>query len=338
MNKNTLLENNRLILVSLFCFSLVILVFSGCNNKPDVSKIEIDNVTIYRFDSVMKNLDTVNFRSDLENCCNGYGIFIDGDLNDTNYIHTMKQFITDSINQKFIHDVSKEFKSLKKIELNLENVFRYTKLYFPNFIQPTVYSYVSGGAIMNPVIYNGKELIISLDCFLGTNYYLYKRMGIPEYIAYNLRPDNIAKKVSETIISSFIEPTSNDATVLDVMLYYGKILYLTHLLIPNSSESIIMGYSDSQNHWCKMNEGLIWSTTVQKDVLFSKDYKVIRDYVLDAPFTKTLTQGSPGRVGQWVGLQIIKRYVDKSNCSIEELIKEKNASKILSVAKYKPKI
>lgn len=338
MNKDKSFETNILTFVVLLYSSLLILVFSGCNKKPDVSKIDIEKVKIHRFDSLMRNFDTVNFKRSLESCCNGYGIFIDGDLNDSNYIHTMKRFITDSINQKFIHDVGKEFNSLKDIELDLCNVFKYTKFYFPNFTQPTVYSYVSGGAIMNPIMYNGKELIISLDCFLGSNYYLYKRMGIPEYVTYNLRPDNIAKKVAETIISSFVKPTSNDATVLDVMLYYGKILYLTHLLIPDSSEAIIMGYSDSQNNWCKMNEGLIWSTTVQKDVLFSKDYKIVRNYVLDAPFTKTLTQDSPGRVGQWVGLQIIKKYVENSNCSIEELIEEINSSKILSVAKYKPRI
>lgn len=327
----------KTLLSCILCIAQCI-IFIGCNNKPDLSDIEVRTVTIHRFDSVVKTLDTVDFKNSLTSCCDGFGIFIDGDLNDTNYIQTMKRFITDTLNQRFMYDVSRRFKSLKITEQEMETMFRYMKYYFPDFTQPAVYSYISGGAINTPILYNGTSLVMSLDCFLSSDYYMYKKMGIPEYIAYKLNPENIVKRSAEAIITSFMEPVSNSATVLDMILYHGKILYITHLVIPNATEACIMDYTDSQNKWCEINEGQIWSGMVQGNILFDKNYKVIRDYVLEAPFTKGFTQESPGRVGQWVGLQIIDKYMKNSGCTVEELIKEQDASRILSISKYKPKI
>ena len=50
-----------------------------------------------------------------------------------------------------------------------------------------------------------------------------------------------------------------------------------------------------------------------------------------------MPQESPGRIGNWVGWKIVKKYMNKhSNVSLHELMSEKNAQQILSKSGYKP--
>ncbi|MBL7746712.1 MAG: hypothetical protein JNM19_04750, partial [Chitinophagaceae bacterium] len=72
--------------------------------------------------------------------------------------------------------------------------------------------------------------------------------------------------------------------------------------------------------------------------LHSLTPSVLQTYIGESPFTQGLSQeDSPGNIGQWIGWQIIKKYVSKNpNLTPEELMKTE-AKKILDEAKYKPK-
>jgi uncharacterized protein YjaZ len=57
----------------------------------------------------------------------------------------------------------------------------------------------------------------------------------------------------------------------------------------------------------------------------------------DGPFTSEISQDSPGRLGIWVGWQIVDSYMrNNENVSIQELINEGDAQKILEQSFYKP--
>jgi uncharacterized protein YjaZ len=64
---------------------------------------------------------------------------------------------------------------------------------------------------------------------------------------------------------------------------------------------------------------------------------VMQNYIGEAPFTQSLGPSSPGNIGQWIGWQIVKKFVDKnSSMSVTDVLKT-DSRKILEEAKYKPK-
>lgn len=104
------------------------------------------------------------------------------------------------------------------------------------------------------------------------------------------------------------------------------------------ADSLKTGYTQKQLNWCKQNEGLIWSTIVGNGDINSIDPVTIQTYIGEGPFTQGFSQDySPGNIGQWIGWQIIKKFV-KENPEIKpEEVMKTDSKKILEIAKYKPK-
>ena len=44
----------------------------------------------------------------------------------------------------------------------------------------------------------------------------------------------------------------------------------------------------------------------------------------------------PGRIGRWLGWQIVEAYAEETGASVQAIMSEKDASKILRMSKYKP--
>ena len=61
---------------------------------------------------------------------------------------------------------------------------------------------------------------------------------------------------------------------------------------------------------------------VSKELLYSTDPELIKRFISPAPFSKfylNIDVDSPGQIGQWLGLQIVKAYQMKERKSIVEL-------------------
>ena len=56
----------------------------------------------------------------------------------------------------------------------------------------------------------------------------------------------------------------------------------------------------------------------------------------DAPYTATISTDSPGRLGAWIGWQIVKAYAENTGASFDEIITEVNMQTILKQSKYNP--
>ena len=124
---------------------------------------------------------------------------------------------------------------------------------------------------------------------------------------------------------------------MDNMLFRGKVMYLLSVFMPEEKPENIMGYSAEQWKWAKTNEKQVWGYIIDQKHLFSTDVMLIRKYMNDAPFTAPLSQDSPGRMGTWLGWQIVQSYMNKNpNKSLTDLMKENNYQKILEDSGYRP--
>jgi uncharacterized protein YjaZ len=123
------------------------------------------------------------------------------------------------------------------------------------------------------------------------------------------------------------------------MIYYGKELYLKDLLLPEYTDADKMGYTPTQINWCEENESYMWRYFIEKEMLYSDDQKLKNRFINPAPFSKfylEIDTESPGRVGAWIGWQIVRSYMNNNEVSLPQLL-ETNAKEIFEKSKYKPK-
>jgi uncharacterized protein YjaZ len=73
--------------------------------------------------------------------------------------------------------------------------------------------------------------------------------------------------------------------------------------------------------------------------LYSYDSKLGNRFINPAQFSKfylEIDNESPGRVGAWIGWQIVRSYMKNNEVTVAQLLKT-NAKQIFEKSKYKPK-
>jgi uncharacterized protein YjaZ len=99
-----------------------------------------------------------------------------------------------------------------------------------------------------------------------------------------------------------------------------------------------MGYTKEQLEWCIKNESNIWAFFIEQKLLYSTVVQQYIKYISDGPTTNGLPKESPAKIGAWIGWQIVKAYMNNNPAiTLEQLLKEKDAQKILNNSNYKPK-
>ena len=78
---------------------------------------------------------------------------------------------------------------------------------------------------------------------------------------------------------------------------------------------------------------------MERELLFSTDRKLGPRFLEPAPFSKfrlVLDNESPGRIGRYVGWQIVKAFAQNNNVPLKELLRTPEKI-IFEQANYKPK-
>jgi hypothetical protein len=188
----------------------------------------------------------------------------------------------------------------------------------------------------NKVILNDSMALIAIDNFLGVNHHMYE--GIALYLRQQMELKHLSKELAESFANNQIE-LPEDRTFLAQLIYFGKIQFLKQSILSNYSEYKILGYAPDQLAWAMTNEKEIWNFFISKELLYSTDPELIKRFISPAPFSKfylNIDVDSPGRIGQWLGLQIVKAYQIKEKKSIEELINTPYRE-LFEKSKYKPR-
>lgn len=237
--------------------------------------------------------------------------------------------------QDLYKEVIKKYPTTAKIDKDLEALFQHIQYYFPKYKTPRVIAVISEVDREAKAIYADSIALISLDCYLGKEhpFYVdfsdYQRLGFEEN---QILPDLVTSfsygKISKPL----------DRTLLSIMIYYGKELYLKDKLIPEYSDAAKIGYTEQQLAWCKENEYYMWSYFIENNLLYESNVKNEFRFINEAPFSKfylEIDNESPGRVGQWLGWQIVRSYMENNAVSLDQLLVT-DAKTIFEKSKYKP--
>ena len=232
--------------------------------------------------------------------------------------------------------VTKVFSEIQPLEKKVSRLFKHIKYYFPKTKIPQIITLTNNVDYQIKTVYSDSLLLLSLDTFLGEDHPLYE--GIPNYIRKELDQKYIPSQIVEKF-SSYIMPPPENRTFLAQMLYEGKKMYLQDLLLPDQKDAIKMAYTEEELEWVKENEVYIWQYFIEKQVLYQTDPEWVERFLEPAPFSKfylQLDNESPGRIGRWIGWQIVRKYREQHETTIEDLIKLP-AQQLFNQSKYKPK-
>jgi hypothetical protein len=326
----------------LFPILTLALLITGCNwqknrLKIDVSQIKIADIKIGRYDVDLFKVSPGNLSEDLKKIQKQYEFFLGTNLDDTSKLDQMKVYLENPRTQDFHRACADKFRDLSAIEKDLTEAFRHLAWYYPGIKIPHFYSYISGGDYDHPVQLADTVIIIALDTYLGKEFKPYFSDGVPQYRAARMTPDHIVPDVMKTMAGSMYPENPSAMTLLDQMVEAGKVHYWLDAMLPDCQENLKFDYTNEQAEWIGKNESHVWAAIIENRMLYSTEGKNARMFLADGPNTGEFGPSSPPRMGEWIGWQIVKSYMEShSELSLRDLLLEKDGQKMLSLSGYKP--
>lgn len=245
----------------------------------------------------------------------------------------IKKFTSDSIVSIIYADAEKEYDHVQDIERELSTAFKYFNYYFPTLAIPEMLFHVSG--FNQSVVITDDAVSASIDLYLGSDYKYYEGVA-NQYELPLMTRERLPLDMAYAWISTEFLQEGQDR-LIDNMLYRGKLLYMMMVMFPNRNECDILGYTPEQLAWAKLYEENIWASMMEKKQLFSSDWRLITQMVNPAPFTQGFSQDSPGRLGEYIGLQIVKSYMENNrNLTLYDMFAATDAEQLLRDSQYRP--
>jgi hypothetical protein len=122
------------------------------------------------------------------------------------------------------------------------------------------------------------------------------------------------------------------------MLLHGKVLYAMDAFLPDTPDSLKIGYTREQMKWCENNEASIWRLFIDQEMLYRNDPFLNSRFIQDGPFTAGLPEGAPAMLGRFIGWQMIRAYMKKHpDLTLLSLFEISDSQQILSESGYKPR-
>lgn len=331
----------------------LIYCLTACHSKKDspnyklshreMEKIESQiNLNILRYDQDIFTLDTANIQKSIQALSQKYPEFLieKNAYKNQELIHYFKLFITDKNTLEIYKESQKTFANTDSLTEKLKIAFAYYKHYYPEVSIPTIITMISGLDMETPSVFLYQNyLVINLDMYMGNQCKIYQKAGIPIYISQRMDAKYLLQHLfSKALIYEHL-PKYLKNTFLDYLIYEGKKLYFTQMMMPETPPEDIIEYSSEQYKWIEKNIANLWVYYTDNNWLYSTDKEFISKTINDAPFTKPFGQNCPGRAGAYIGWQIIKDYMKNNpDISLNDMLQETDAQKILKLSKFKPKI
>lgn len=308
-----------------------------CINAPTLDDNDQVVIIIDRLEEQLFSLKTFN----------EFEYFISSHPLVANEFLGMQQYPSDSVlafelykrvTNQYVDTLYKEtlasFGDLEDLTSEFELAFSYLKHYYPEFKAPQIKTMITGFG--SSEMYVGEnEVIIGLEYYLGKNA-RYRPPGVPQYILPRYDKSYIVPAVILLYADQYLNEDTNDHTMLADMIYYGKKYYFAKQMMPCASDSVLVWYSGEQLTDVEENKDAIWFHFLNNELLYETNHLTKQKYMDERPSVAEIGSKCPGRIGSWVGLDIIRAYmVNNPDISLQELMANSNAKDILIKSKYK---
>lgn len=329
-----------------FCLLAITYFLGACTNKNTVPESARNSVqiSVERLESDLWALNLDRLPVEIPEINKKYGTFANlyfeqlimiGKTDNPAFPDYLKTFLTDYTVNTAYTEVQKAFPDVKQLNKAFSEAFSLYHHYLPQRTIPEVYTFISG--FNQSVVTDSAVLAIGLDKYLGATHEVYKMLGWERYLMARMTPAHIVPDaIYSWLVTEFAYNDSAD-NLINRMIYQGRAYAMTRLLLPNTPDSLIFGFTGSQTDWCYKNEKQMWTYFVENKLLFDADPETFRKFVTTAPYTKDFTDESPGQAALWLGCRIVESYA-RTNAKItpDEWMSNNNYQSILTNSGYRP--
>jgi len=328
--------------VFILLLSLALFSCQALERRPpfmaDVSHIEIQPIEILRYEEVLFNLNPDAMYEELQPYLSKFGVFLGEAIHTPEGQQQLYEYITDPLVRQLYADTREVWPSLENLEEDLTEAFRFYRYHFPDEPIPQFFSYISVLDHNYPIKYYDGVMVIGLDLYLGPNYEKYSQAGIQLFKQHRMQPAFVPVDVMRMMAEKHMQQSGFvPQHLLDFMIYEGTVLYFLDSTLPLTPDSLKMGYTADQQRWMEANLERVWTFFLENELLFSRDRRVIKQFVGDAPFTSPLGGNTPPRTAAFIGWRIVREFMrNNPTITLEQLINKQDSQQILQQSRFRP--
>lgn len=308
-----------------------------CAPAPDTSRIQV-KLRIESFEDSLANIQTKDQLVSLltrEPLLRDYLFRRTEYSNDSVFINRIYSRLTHPGIDTLLLETRRVFGDLSGLRTEFENAFRNILYYYPDFRVPKIKTVISG--LDTDLLVTDSLIIVGLDFYLGKD--ARYRPAMYDYLLRKYEPEDIVPScmLLYGIGDNLNKTTPSDKTVLADMVAYGKAFYFAKQMLPCTPDSTLISYTSEEMEGSRKNQDLIWARFIDSEVLYSTSHLVKKDYLGERPATLQVGEKCPGRIGQWVGWQIVRKYMETHPAvTLPELMAAADAQKLFKESRYKP--
>jgi hypothetical protein len=232
-------------------------------------------------------------------------------------------------------ETNKYFGDMGDLKEEFEQAFSYIHYYYPEFKAPIIQTLVTGFGSSEMYV-SEDRIIIGLDFYLGPNG-KYRPQGIPQYILKRYDKPYIVPATMLLYADRYLQENTDDNTMAADMIYYGKKYFFAKNMMPCTADSLLIWYDGIELANVEENRNLLWYHFLENELSYETKHTIKQKYLDERPNITEIGSECPGRIGAWIGWDIVKEYHEHNiEVSLQELLANPDAQEILSGAKYNP--
>ncbi len=308
-----------------------------CAYIPDTKSIVLD----FQFEQLEDSLPAISSKQQLVNFFSRHPVIRDYVFvrnaypNDSVFINEMYARFSNPHIDTLLFETKKVFGDNAALKEEFRNAFTTLKYYYPEFQVPKVQTVITG--LETDLFVSDTLIVVGLDYYLGKG--ARYRPNMYEYMLRRYEKNFIVPSVALLlgIDTRYNETDLTDRTVLADMISYGKAYYFAKRMLPCVPDSILIGYTAEEIAGARANQDLIWKKLVEDEVFFATSAQVKQRYIAERPKTYEVGDQAPGRIGTWVGWQIVNKYASRHpDLTLPEIMRQKDAKIIFNESGYRP--
>lgn len=324
------------LLFNSFLLINVLFVFAACSREADVDidQIPIDT-ELKRFDLAFFETDTQNFEAELEGLKEDFSPF----FSSKSELIFWENQRRDPLQLELYQKVKELFGDIEPYEQELSNILKRFYYYFGLKDTVKAYTYISRLDFNFPVVFSPPFLFLATDLYLGETAQKFYE-PLPQYLQFERQASFLLRDAAYAVAESVVPKPADPPSLLDGMIYHGKVLWLCQRLYPSMEESTLLKFPSAKYDFSVAHEKDMWVYFIENELLFKANQELHRRFLEVAPFSKFRTQidpETPGRIGQWYGYKIFSSYAEElSGSDMKILLQEMDSRKVLKLSGYKP--
>jgi hypothetical protein len=240
---------------------------------------------------------------------------------DSALLNGLRLFMQDVYIQKLEKRLTDKFNDVQKERGEIHSALRYLKYHFPKGKFPTHVVFMNS-LFQSGAMSTEKEIGIGLERYLSAEEEVIKKLPGQDFPKW-MREDWDEKYIARDAICSWIMThyvPEKEGNLAEQIIRWGKVIYLTHAAFPEREASFALRYSEKEYSWAVKNEFPFWEYLVKQKLLFETNEKNVVNFLREGPFTGGIPKKGPDRLGQYLGYQIVRKFMETSDVSLAELV------------------